>query len=99
MRQAAAQVKTCYRAPRLPRAARGIATRLRVRFGSDGGLIELPTVIAQSGVTPDNQRFAGGMAIAAIEAVVRCAPLRLPPEQYQGVWADFELIFSPSGRA
>ena len=95
---AAAQVKRCYRAPKVLGEGRRISTRLHVRFAPDGTVIGLPTVISQSGVTPGNQLFADDMAEAAILSVVRCSPLRLPPELYQFGWNDFELTFSPALR-
>jgi hypothetical protein len=96
---AAAQVRRCYRAPRVASAGKQIVTRLRIRLNQDGTLVGLPSVVSQSHVTPDNQPFAGRMAEAAILATIRCAPLRLPPEDYQIVWQEFDLSFSPAGRA
>ena len=93
--QAAAQVKRCYRTPRVPSAARQIATRLLLRLNADGSLAALPTVLEQAGVTPENQAYAGEMAEAASLAAIRCAPLRLPPNLYESVWNSFELKFSP----
>ena len=58
-------------------------------------MIGLPELIAQRGVTPTNQHYATRMTEAATLAVIRCSPLSLPPELYQGGWDDFELTFSP----
>lgn len=96
---AAAQVKRCYRTPRVTSVGRRISTRLRVRYAPDGTLAELPTVLDQGGVTPDNARYADDMAEAAVTAVLRCTPLTLPAELYRGGWDEFELTFSPSARA
>ena len=96
---AAAQVRRCYRSPRVDSAARQIVTRLRIRLNSDGTLAALPQLVAQSGVTPWNQPYAARMAEAASLAVIRCAPLRLPPEHFTSVWQHFELNFSPGARA
>ena len=95
---AAAQVKRCYRAPKVMGEGRRITTRLHVRFAPDGSVVGLPAVVAQSGITPSNQLFADEMARAAIASVVRCSPLRLPPELYQVGWNDFVLTFSPAAR-
>lgn len=92
---AASQVKRCYRTPRVARPARQIVTRIRVRFAPDGTLGAEPEVIGQSGITPANQVFAPQMAQAAIQSVVRCAPLVLPPELYEFGWNEFDLTFSP----
>src|SRR5688500_8038993 len=76
---AARQVRRCYRAPRASLHGRQIITRLRVRLTPEGELAGLPTLFEQSGVTSANRDYAGPMAEAAIAAVLRCAPLRLPP--------------------
>lgn len=92
---AADQVRRCYRPPpRLDRGARGIVTRLRVAYAPDGALAELPSLVEQNGVTDENRASATPLAEAAALAVVRCAPLRLPPEQYSGGWNSFVLTFS-----
>jgi len=93
--QAAAQVRRCYRAPRVPYSARQIVTRLSLSLNSDGTLAGLPAIVSQNGITPDNEAYAGKMAEAASLAVVKCAPLSLPPEHYQALWSRFELVFSP----
>lgn len=93
---AAAQVRRCYRPPRVATVGKQIITKLEVRLNADGTLAGLPAVVAQSGVTPANRPYAGEMAEAATLAIIRCAPLRLPPEHYTLVWERFELSFSPS---
>lgn len=92
---AAAQIKRCYRAPRVAHEALQIATRIHVRFAPDGTLAALPSVVAQSGLTPVNQAYAGPMGEAAVLSVIRCAPLTLPAEAYAAGWQEFELTFSP----
>ena len=96
--EAATQVRRCYRAPKVIGDGRRITTRLQVRYAPDGSIIGLPTIISQSGITPENRMFADDMAEAAIESVVRCSPLHLPPELYQMGWNSFELTFSPALR-
>jgi hypothetical protein len=93
---AAAQVKRCYRHPGVPSSGRSISTRLRVRLSPDGGLTDLPVVVTQTGVTPDNRIFADRMAEAASQAVMRCAPLHLPADLYAGGWDEIDLTFSPA---
>jgi hypothetical protein len=39
------------------------------------------------------------MAEAAIESVLRCAPLRLPPDVHRGAWVTIDLTFSPAASA
>jgi hypothetical protein len=97
--QAASQIKRCYRTPRIASSGKQITTRLRVRYRPDGGLAELPMVVAQSGVTPVNRAYAGKMAEAAGLAVMRCAPVKLPPELYSKGWSILDFTFSPGARA
>jgi hypothetical protein len=96
---AASQVKRCYRAPRVASAGRQIVTRLLVRFAPDGSLVGMPELVSQRGITPASAPYAARMAEAARLAVLRCAPLRLPPESYSRGWSEFELTFSPRGFA
>jgi len=99
MDAAARQVRGCYRSPRIAGAGRQIATRLRIRVAPDGTLSELPSVMSQTGVGPANQVYARRMAEAAIQSVVRCAPLRLPEQVYGGDWVEIDLTFSPLAAA
>ena len=94
MVSAAAQVRRCYREPQVPSAAKRIVTHVRVRYGPDGVLIGEPWIVAQQGVNPANQAYAGRMAAAASLAVIRCSPLRLPAELYRGGWDEFDLTFA-----
>jgi hypothetical protein len=92
---AAAQVQRCYRTPRVPGEGKRITVVLRARYGTDGMLIGLPELVEQRGVTPDNQVYAQRMTEAATIAVIRCTPIKLPPDLYQGGWEDLLLTFSP----
>ena len=95
---AASQVSRCYRSPRIPRDGRQIVTRLRVRLTSDGQIAGLPAVVEQVGITPAGRAYAGRMAQAAIEAVLRCAPLRFPAAFLEPSGVEFDLTFSPLAR-
>jgi hypothetical protein len=95
---AAEQVRRCYRTPKVLGEGKRIITRLHVRYAPDGSIVGLPTIVSQQGVTPGNRLFADEMAQAAIASVVRCSPLRLPPELYEFGWNNFELTFSPALR-
>jgi hypothetical protein len=97
--RAADQVKGCYRSPKLNRVARQIVTVLRVSYTPEGNLATSPVVSGQAGITEENRIYSGRMARAAIEAVERCVPLRLPQELYKGGWDEFDLTFSPRGLA
>ena len=97
--RAANQVRPCYRSPRVPRAARQTSTVLGGSYTLDGQVAAQPVVVRQIGVTPETAPYADDMAEAAIVAVMRCAPLKLPTEYYSGGWDMFVLTFSPKGLA
>jgi hypothetical protein len=99
MNEAARQVRRCYRAPRVATLGRGITTQLRIRIAPDGTVAGLPAIVGQSGVDASNQAYAERMAQAAIESVLRCAPLTLPPEAYRGTAIVMDLTFSPTQSA
>jgi hypothetical protein len=92
---AAARIQSCYRSPPVPSAARQIVTHLRVRYAIDGQPVGFPEVVLQESVTPRNRPYADVMAQAAVGAVLRCGPIRMPPELHSGGWDMFELTFSP----
>ena len=91
----AGQVRRCYRSPHIPSAGRRIVTRLLVRYAPDGTLAGLPLLVRQEGITPDNHPYAGRMAEAAKQAVVRCSPVSLPAEPGKVRGIEFYLTFSP----
>jgi hypothetical protein len=97
--EVAEQVRRCYRSPRVPSVGRGIVSRLLVRYTPDGTLVGLPLLVEQQGITPGSQPYAGRMIEAAKLAVIRCSPIRLPPELGKRSWSDFYLTFSPGRRA
>ena len=91
----AAQVRPCYVVPTGGTDAASIVTVLRLRFNRDGSIDGTPTVVDHSGITPANQRYLSQMDSAARRAVLRCAPLKLPANLYEGGWEDIEFVFNP----
>jgi outer membrane biosynthesis protein TonB len=91
----AAQVRPCYVVPAGGTDSADIVTVLRLRFNTDGTTATAPTVVEQSGVSGANQAYARQMADAAKRAVLRCSPLRLPADLYEGGWEDIEFVFNP----
>lgn len=89
------QVKPCYVIPTGGEDSDSIQTVLRLRFRQDGAIATPPTVAEQSGITSSNRGYAKQMADAARRAVLRCAPLKLPPDLYEGGWEDIEFVFNP----
>ena len=95
---AARQVQRCYRSPRVSHEGRQIVTHLRIRVDPDGSLSGLPEVVGQTGITPANRFYARPMAAAAIDAIVGCAPLRLPDGVYRQRAVEIDLVFAPLAR-
>lgn len=91
----AGQVRRCYRSPRVPSVGRRIVTRLLVRYGPDGRVVGLPTLVWQQGVTEESKPYAGRMIEAARLAVIRCNPIRFPSALSKGRAREFYLTFSP----
>lgn len=91
----AAQVKPCYVIPTGGADAASIVSILRLRFTPDGRVDGNPSVTDHQGVTSTNQGYVRQMDDAAIRAVLRCSPLKLPPDLYEGGWEDIEFAFYP----
>ncbi|MGE0774927.1 MAG: cell envelope integrity protein TolA [Sphingomonadaceae bacterium] len=91
----ASQVKPCYVIPTGGTDATRIVSVMRLRFNPDGSIDGTPSVTDHEGVTATNQGYVRQMDDAAIRAVLRCSPLRLPPELYEGGWEDIEFAFYP----
>lgn len=71
--------------------ANQIVTTLNLRLNRDGTLSATPTVVRQTGVDDDNQRYARRVVDLGIAAFKGCSPLRLPAEYYataNGGWSN-----------
>lgn len=81
--------------------ANRIRTTLRLRLRENGALSAAPTVISQTGVTEENERWKERVADLAVAAVRNCAPLRgLPAELYRtpkGGWSDIRFSYKLPG--
>lgn len=91
----AAQVRPCYNVPTGGADALNIVTVLRLRFNRDGSPAGAPTAVDHGGVTAGNQGYVRQMDEAARRAVLRCSPLKLPANLYEGGWDDIEFVFNP----
>ncbi len=91
----AAQVKPCYVIPTGGTDALSIVSIMRLRFNADGSIDGRPSVTDHEGVNATNQGYVRQMDDAAIRAVLRCSPLKLPPDLYEGGWEDIEFGFYP----
>jgi outer membrane biosynthesis protein TonB len=95
----AAQVKPCYVVPAGGTDATSIVTVLNLRFNKDGSVSSQPVVKDHGGVTSANQPYVRQMDDAARRAVLRCSPLRLPPDLYElpngEGWNNIDFVFNP----
>ncbi|WP_156679987.1 hypothetical protein [Sphingomonas profundi] len=89
------QVKPCYDLGSLGGTpAMSIVTTLRMKMNPDGSVANV-TVLEQTGINAGNQSYARQMGELARRAVLRCAPLKLPAELYEGGWEDIAPTFIP----
>jgi hypothetical protein len=90
------QVQPCYELGGLGGTpAMQIVTTLRLRYNPDGSVAGNPQVVDQSGVNAGNRAYAQQIAEVARRAVLRCSPVHLPAELYQGGWDDLNFRFTP----
>ena len=66
-----------------------------IAINRDGSIAGRPGLVGQTGVTGANAAYARAFAEAAARAVLRCAPLKLPADQYDQ-WKAVEINFDPS---
>ena len=62
--------------------ANEIVTTLNLKLNENGTLAATPTMVRQTGVTPENQRYAQRVRDLGIAAFKGCSPLKLPAEYY-----------------
>lgn len=86
------QVASCWRIDGGVQEARSLRIPIRVQLSSDGNVIGNPTV--QERTRYDSDGYYRSAADAAVRAVLRCAPLQLPPQDYD-IWRDLVLNFDP----
>ena len=62
--------------------ANEIVTTLNLRLNENGTLAATPTMVRQTGITPENERYAQRVRDLGIAAFKGCSPLKLPPQFY-----------------
>ncbi|MBP0614216.1 cell envelope integrity protein TolA [Jiella mangrovi] len=85
------QVSQCWSPPAGVSEAGSLRVTIQMRLDPSGGLEGRP-VLVDGGNGSTIERAAGE---AALRAVIRCAPYRLPPEKYD-TWSEVILNFDPS---
>jgi hypothetical protein len=90
------QVQPCYDLGSLSGTpAMQIVTVLQLRFNPDGSVAGTPQVVEQPGVNAGNSRYAAQMVDVSRRAVLKCSPLKLPAELYEGGWENITMGFIP----
>lgn len=89
-----AQVKRCYQYPSGGTDIQRIVTVLDLRMTRDGR-VSLATAVDHEGISDTNRRYVSQMDDAAKRAVYQCAPLKLPPDLYDGGWEHIQIGFHP----
>jgi len=62
--------------------ANRIVTTLNLRLNEDGTLAATPTMVRQTGIDAENNRYARRVVDLGVAAFKGCSPLKLPPEYY-----------------
>mgnify|MGYP001618019575 FL=1 len=88
------QITPCWNPPQAEDNSGHGTIVMRIRLGRDGGVLGTPALSRIGGQTAANGAYANALAGSVRRAILRCAPLRLPPELYDA-WADVELNFDP----
>ncbi len=89
-----AQVYPCWNPPMGGRDVRTMTVLVRVQYGRDGRVIGTPEVGRPTGITAANADYGRVFGDTARRAVLRCQPLKLPPELYD-LWQSVEISFNP----
>jgi outer membrane biosynthesis protein TonB len=89
------QIKPCYVVPAGGVDIDEIVTVFRLQLHRNG-TVRAVNLEDQEGVNSSNRDYARQVAEAARRAILRCAPLDLPSELYEGGWDDMDIGFRPS---
>ena len=87
------QMERCYSAPISASAGNAASPILDIRLNQDGSLASEPTVMRSGGASTDR-----AIADAALRAVRRCAPYRVPAQfaPYYSDWKVLNVEFTPT---
>jgi hypothetical protein len=89
------QVKPNYNPPSGGADSASIVTTLNITMARDGSVSSVE-VVGHRGVNSANSAYVKQADDAAIRAVRRSSPLKLPPDLYDGGWENITLNFSPA---
>lgn len=88
------QITPCWNPPQADITFGRVTVAMRIRLERSGQVVGIPVPSTVNGQTPANAAYARSLVGSVRRAVLRCAPLRLPPEQFEA-WSDVELTFDP----
>lgn len=88
------QITPCWNPPVPEQRSGDVTVVLRIRLDRAGAVAGSPRVSRINGRTKTNEAYANALAGSVRRAVLRCSPLKLPPELYDA-WANVELNFDP----
>lgn len=89
-----AQVTPCWNPPVAEEGYGHVTVTLRMALERSGNVLGTPAITGIHGTSAANGAYARALAGSVRRAVLRCAPLRLPPELFDA-WSNIELNFDP----
>jgi outer membrane biosynthesis protein TonB len=89
-----AQVAPCWNPPIGGADVRKMTVQIAADFSREGRVIGVPSVVSQTGATAGNSDYARAFAETARRALLRCSPLKLPPDLYDS-WKSVIINFDP----
>lgn len=88
------QVTPCWNPPVPEEGDPNLTVITRIKLARSGALVGEPAASLAKSPPEANAAYGRALAASVRRAVIRCAPLRLPPELYEA-WSDVELNFDP----
>ena len=88
------QITPCWNPPAADEVSGSVTVLMRIQLDRSGAVVGSPAVSRIKGETAANAAYTRALSGSVRRAVLRCAPLKLPPELFEA-WADVELNFDP----
>lgn len=88
------QITPCWNPPMAEDGVGRLSVVMRIQLDRSGAVSGSPSITAIKGQTAANAAYARALGGSVRRAVLRCSPLRLPPELFDA-WSDVELNFDP----
>ena len=88
------RMQQCWTLPASAHAVEVLPVQVEVRLDGDGSLLAPPQVIGGKLLMTGDRSPYQELAKSAQEAVLACAPFRLPAQKYPA-WREMRLVFNP----